>query len=55
MKTLNNLGWMLLGVAVGSGALFCYKEYMCEDSKIKDSVAKIKKNASDKLENMMQK
>ena len=29
MKALNNLGWMLLGVAVGSGALYCYNECSC--------------------------
>ena len=34
MKTLNNLGWMLLGVAVGSGALYCYNEMSCNDSVI---------------------
>ena len=52
MKTLNNLGWMLLGVAVGSGALYCYNEMSCNDN-VKKTVNKIKKNASKKLENMM--
>ena len=52
MKTLNNLGWMLLGVAVGSGAFYCYNEASCNGG-IKDAVNKVKKNASKKLENMM--
>ena len=53
MKTLNNLGWMLLGVAVGSGALYCYNEMSCNNNNIKETVNKVKKNASKKLENMM--
>ena len=52
MKALNNLGWMLLGVAVGSGALFCYNECYCNGG-IKQTINKIKKNANKKLENMM--
>ncbi len=54
MKALNNLGWMLLGVAVGSGALYCYNEYSCTGS-IKQTMDKVKKTASNKLENMMEK
>lgn len=54
MKTLNNLGWMLLGVAVGSGSLYYYNECRCNDS-IKHTINKVKKNASEKLENMMEK
>ena len=52
MKTLSNLGWMLLGVAVGSGALYCYNEMSCNGS-VKQTIDKVKKNASKKLENMM--
>ena len=52
MKALNNLGWMLLGVAVGSGALYCYNECSCNGG-IKQTINKVKKNASKKLENMM--
>ena len=51
---LNNLGWMLLGVAVGSGAFYCYNECNCK-SDIKQTINKVKKNASEKLENMMEK
>ncbi len=54
MKALNNLGWMLLGVAVGSGALYCYNECSC-NSGIKQTINEVKKNASKKLENMMEK
>lgn len=54
MKSLNNLGWMLLGVAVGSGALYCYNECLC-NSDIKHTINKVKKSASDKIENMMEK
>lgn len=54
MKALNNLGWMLLGVAVGSGALYCYNECSCNGG-IKQTVNKVKKNAEKKLENMMEK
>lgn len=54
MKALNNLGWMLLGVAVGSGALYCYNECSCS-SDVKHAIKKVKKNASEKLENMMEK
>lgn len=53
MKTLNNLGWMLLGVAVGSGALYCYNECNC-NSDIKQTIKKVKKTAGEKLENMME-
>ena len=53
MRALNNLGWMLLGVAVGSGALYCYNECMC-DNTVKNTINKVKKNASKKLENMME-
>mgnify|MGYP004714600475 CR=1 FL=1 len=52
MKTLNNLGWMLLGVAVGSGALYCYNECSCNGG-IKKTINKVKKTAEDKIENMM--
>lgn len=53
MKALNNLGWMLLGVAVGSGAFYCYNE--CQtNGRIKQTISKVKKNASKKLENMME-
>ena len=45
---------MLLGVAVGSGALYCYNECSCNGG-IKQTINKVKKNASDKLENMMEK
>ena len=31
MKALNNLAWMLLGVAVGSGGLYYYNECSCEN------------------------
>ena len=54
MKTLNNLGWMLLGVAVGSGALYCYNECNC-NNEIKQTINKVKKKAENKLENMMEK
>ncbi|MEG2351259.1 MAG: hypothetical protein RSB54_01100 [Bacilli bacterium] len=54
MKTINNLGWMALGVAVGTGALFCYNEY-ASNGDVKKTVNKIKKDASNKLENMMTK
>ena len=54
MKALNNLGWMLLGVAVGSGALYCYNECSCNGG-IKQTINKVKKNAEEKLENMMEK
>lgn len=53
MKALNNLGWMLLGVAVGSGALYCYNECSCNSS-VKQTIDKVKKNASKKIENMME-
>ena len=53
MKALNNLGWMLLGVFACSGALLCYNECMCKDGNLKKSISKMKKNATDKLENMM--
>ena len=52
MKAMNNLGWMLLGVAVGSGALYCYNEASCNGG-VKQALNKVKKNASKKLENMM--
>ena len=42
MKTLNNLCWMLLGVAVGSGGFYCYNEYACS-SDIKQAMKKVKK------------
>lgn len=54
MKALNNLGWMLLGVAVGSGAFYCYNECSCNGG-IKNTIDKMKKQAGDKLENMMEK
>ena len=51
---LNNLGWMLLGVAVGSGAFYCYNE--CNyNGGIINTMHKVKKTASDKIENMMEK
>lgn len=52
LKTLNNLGWMLLGVAVGSGTLYCVNEYKC-NGKIKETVDNVKKEAGKKIENMM--
>ena len=52
MKALNNIGWMLLGVAVGTGSMYCYNEY---SSDIKNTFNKVKKTASKKLENMMEK
>ena len=52
MKTLSNLGWMLLGVAVGSGALYCVNEYKC-NGKIRETVDNVKKEAGKKIENMM--
>lgn len=52
MKALNNLGWMLLGVAVGSGAFYCYNECTTNGG-IKNTVNKVKKKAGKKLENMM--
>ena len=54
MKGLNNLGWMLLGVAVGSGAFYCYNECYSNGG-IKQTIDKVKKKASNKLENMMDK
>ena len=45
---------MFLGVAVGTGAMYCYKECMC-DSKVKNTMEKVKKDAAKKLENMMEK
>lgn len=51
MKALTNLGWMLLGVAVGSGAVYCY-ECTCNCS-AKDSVNELKKKAGKEIENMM--
>ena len=51
---LNNLGWMLLGVAVGSGAFYCYNECNCNGG-IKNTMHKVKKTARDKIENMMEK
>ena len=54
MKALNNLAWMLLGVAVGSGVLYYYNECSCNHS-IKQTINKVKKNAGEKLENMMEK
>ncbi len=54
MKTLNNLGWMLLGVAVGSGALYCYNECSANGG-IKNTIDKVKKDVGNKLENMMDK
>lgn len=52
MKTLNNLGWMLLGVAVGSGGLYFYNE-TSKGTSPKKAMNKIKKQASKKIENMM--
>ena len=49
---MSNLGWMLLGVAVGSGAHYCYNE-ASSNGGIKKTIKKVKKNASKKLENMM--
>ena len=49
---MSNLGWMLLGVAVGSGALYCYNEASCNGG-IKQTINKVKKTANKKLENMM--
>ena len=43
---------MLLGVAVGSGALYCYNECSCNGG-IKKTINKVKKTAEDKIENMM--
>lgn len=43
---------MLLGVAVGSGALYCYNECSCNGG-IKKAINKVKKTAEDKIENMM--
>ena len=54
MKALNNIGWMLLGVAVGSSAFYCYNECSCNGG-IKQTVNKVKKKASQKIENMMDK
>lgn len=54
MKALNNLAWMLLGIAVGSGGLYYYNECSC-DHGIKQTINKVKKNAGEKLENMMEK
>ena len=54
MKALNNLAWMLLGVVVGSGGLYYYNECSCENG-IKKAINKAKKNAGEKLENMMEK
>ena len=45
---------MLLGVAVGSGALYCYNECNC-NNEIKQTINKVKKKAENKLENMMEK
>ena len=45
---------MLLGVAVGSGGLYCYNECTCNNG-IKQTINKVKKNAGEKLENMMEK
>lgn len=53
MKALNNLGWMLLGVAVGSGVLYCYNECTCNGG-VKQTINKVKKKAGKKLENMME-
>ena len=54
IKAVNNLAWMLLGVAVGTGAMYCYNECSC-DGKIKDTMEKVKKDATKKIENMMEK
>lgn len=54
MKTLNNLGWMLLGVFVGSSAFYCYNECSCSED-IKQTMKKVKKEAGEKIENMMEK
>lgn len=54
MKTVNNLGFLFLGMALGSGALYCYNECACNGG-IKNTINKIKKDASNKLENMMEK
>ncbi len=54
MKAMNNLGWMFLGVLVGSGALYCYNECSCNGG-VKETLDKVKKKASNKLENMMDK
>ena len=45
---------MFLGVAVGTGAMYCYNECMC-DGKLKSTMGKIKKDAAKKIENMMEK
>ena len=45
---------MLIGVAVGSGALYCYNECSCNGG-IKQTIDKVKKKASNKLENIMEK
>lgn len=52
MKALNNLGWMLLGVAVGSGSLYCYDE-VSKNGGVKKTIDKVKKQAGNKLEDMM--
>lgn len=54
MKGLSNLGWMFVGVLVGSGAFYCYNECSCNGG-IKNTINKVKKSASEKLENMMEK
>ena len=53
MKALNNLRRMMLGVAVGSGALYCYNECTCNGG-VKQTINKVKKKAGKKLENMME-
>ena len=52
LKTLSNLGWMLLGVAVGSGGVYLYSE-TSKGASPKKTINKIKKQASKKIENMM--
>ena len=45
---------MLLGVAACSGAIYCYNECSCSNE-LKQTVNKVKKKASEKLDNMMEK
>ena len=52
MKALNNMAFMLLGVAVGSAGLYCYNEFIC-DKDIKKQIRKAVKEAEGKIENMM--